>query len=120
VVGGEVRKGREEGRRERKRTAVIFSFLKYGFHPTLITIGHTFPSAISSFERAVWFSPGTESDGYGAVSTGRAEMLWELRGWAGQSEGMASLGWGMDVDAVEGGAGVDEEEGRDEWTRAKP
>jgi hypothetical protein len=53
-------------------TAVIFSFLKYGFHPTLMTIGQTLESSAAMRRGGRGVSEpdseaGTESGGYGAV-----------------------------------------------------
>lgn len=78
-------------------TAVIFSFLKYGFHPTLITIGQTFPSSLlnrffvcpKSTSRPV--SPsfrGTEFSGYGAVLAGKEAISSGDKGLERASRGM--------------------------------
>ena len=101
----------------RRLTAVIFSFLKYGFQPTDMTMGQTLASCRSSRLALLSSSPGTESGGYGAVWPGRPAMASAERApldelpfadVSAADEGVRDmLGVGRGVD-VEG------------WTRAKP
>jgi hypothetical protein len=72
-------------------TAVIFSFLKYGFHPTLMTMGQTFPSSSGRRWRAGVLAPdgGTESGGYGAVWAGRLRIVSAVSGLVPTERGTA-------------------------------
>ena len=97
-------------RSARRRTAVIFSFLKYGFQPTDMTIGQTLASCGSRRLALLSSSPAIESGGYGAVWPGKPAMasgersaLDELpdAGVRAAEEGvreMLGVGSGVDVD----------------------
>lgn len=81
---------------------MIFSFLKYGFHPTLMTIGHTLPSSSESLLGAS-SSPGIESGGYGAVLCGIADISSGERDTSGGASGWVlaeGFGWGCEIGTV--------------------